>query len=161
VADAAVVNTSPLIFLSKAGLIDLLRVIAPRIMVPDMVSLEIGQRGPTDVTAKVLANTSWLSPVAVAAVPPLIQSWDLGAGESAVLAHAVANPGMVAIIDDGAGRRCAEVLGVPLSGTLGLVLLAKQRGMIPSARPIIATLKMHGMFLSERTIDHALALVGE
>lgn len=68
---------------------------------------------------------------------------------------------MVAIIDDGAGRRCAEVLGVPLAGTLGLVLLAKQRGMIPSARQVIATLKQHGMFLSEKTIDQALTLVGE
>ncbi|MBK8768700.1 MAG: DUF3368 domain-containing protein, partial [Burkholderiaceae bacterium] len=50
---------------------------------------------------------------------------------------------------------------VPLSGTLGLVLLAKQRGMIPSARQVIATLKQHGMFLSEKTIDQALTLVGE
>ncbi|MBI3524679.1 MAG: DUF3368 domain-containing protein [Betaproteobacteria bacterium] len=67
----------------------------------------------------------------------------------------------MAIIDDGAGRRCAETLGIPLSGTLGLVLLAKRRGMIPAARPVIATLKQHGMFLSETTLDRALALVGE
>ncbi|MDP2792816.1 MAG: DUF3368 domain-containing protein [Sulfurisoma sp.] len=159
--DAAVVNASPLIFLAKAGLIDLLRVVSPRVMVPEQVATEIRRRGPDDVTAKALVDTSWLIPVSVTTVPPLIQSWDLGAGESAVLAHALGNPGMVAIIDDGAGRRCAEVLGVPLSGTLGLVLLAKQRGMIPSARQVVATLKQHGMFLSEKTIDQALALVGE
>lgn len=160
-ADAAVVNASPLIFLSKAGLIDLLRVVSPRVMVPEQVAMEIGRRGSDDVTAKVLADTPWLIPVPVATIQPLIQSWDLGAGESAVLAHALQNPGMIAIIDDGAGRRCAEVLGVPLSGTLGLVLLAKQRGMIPSARQVVATLKQHGMFLSEKTIDQALAFVGE
>lgn len=160
-ADAAVVNASPLIFLSKAGLIDLLRVVSPQVMVPEPVALEIGRRGPDDVTAMALADTPWLISVPVTTVPPLIQSWDLGAGESAVLAYALENHGMVAIIDDGAGRRCAEVLGVPLSGTLGLVLLAKQRGMIPSARQVIATLKQHGMFLSEKTIVQALALVGE
>lgn len=160
-ADAAAVNASPLIFLSKAGLINLLRVISPRVMVPEPVALEIGRRGPDDVTAKPLVDTPWLISVPVTSVPPLIQSWDLGAGESSVLAYALQNPGMVAIIDDGAGRRCAEVLGVPLSGTLGLVLLAKQRGMIPSARPVVATLKQHGMFLSEKTIDQALTLVGE
>lgn len=160
-ADAAVVNASPLIFLSKAGLIDLLRVVSPQVMVPEPVALEIGRRGSSDVTAKALANTPWLISVPVTTVPPLIQSWDLGAGESAVLAYALQNPGMVAVIDDGAGRRCAEVLGVPLSGTLGLALLAKQRGMIPSARQVIATLKQHGMFLSEKTMDQALALVGE
>ena len=160
-ADAAVVNASPLIFLSKAGLIDLLRVVSPQVMVPEAVALEIGRRGPDDVTAKALANTPWLISVPVTSVPPLIQSWDLGAGESSVLAYALQTPGMVAIIDDGAGRRCAEVLGVPLSGTLGLVLLAKQRGMIPSARPVVATLKQHGMFLSEKMIDQALTLGGE
>lgn len=159
--DAAVVNASPLIFLSKAGLIDLLRVVSPRVMVPESVAIEIGRRGSDDVTAKALADTPWLTSVSVTTIQPLIQSWDLGAGESAVLAYALQNPGMVAIIDDGAGRRCAEVLGVPFSGTLGLVLLAKQRGMIPSARQVVATLKQHGMFLSEKTIDQALTLVGE
>lgn len=160
-ADAAVVNASPLIFLSKAGLIDLLRVVSPQVMVPESVAIEIGRRGSDDVTAKAMADTPWLISVPVTTIPPLIQSWDLGAGESAVLAYALQNPGMVAIIDDGSGRRCAEVLGVPLCGTFGLVLLAKRRGVIPSARPVVATLKQHGMFLSERTIDQALTLVGE
>ena len=68
---------------------------------------------------------------------------------------------MIAIIDDGPARRCAEILGIPLSGTLGLVMTAKRRGMIPAARPVIATLKQHGMFLSEQAMDRALALVGE
>lgn len=160
-ADAAVVNSSPLIFFSKAGLIDLLRIISPQVMVPEPVAQEIGCRGTEDITARTLANTPWLTTVSVTSIPALIQSWDIGAGESAVLAYALSNPGMVAIIDDGAGRRCAEMLGVPLSGTLGLVMLAKQRGVIPAARPVIAILKQHGMFLSERTIDRALALVGE
>lgn len=160
-ADTAVVNTSPLIFLSKAGLIDLLRVVSPRVMVPELVAMEIGRRGPDDIAANALADTQWLIAVPATTIPPLIQSWDLGAGESAVLAYALEHPGMIAIIDDGGGRRCAEVLNVPLSGTLGLVLLAKQRGMIPSARAVIATLKQHGMFLSERTMDRALSLIGE
>ncbi len=160
-ADAAIVNASPLIFLSKAGLIHLLRGVSPQVMVPEPVAMEIGRRGVDDVTAKALAHAPWLISVPVTTIPPLIQSWDLGAGESAVIAYAYKNPGMIAIIDDGAGRRCAEALGVPLSGTLGLVLLAKQRKLIPSARALIGTLKQHGMFLSERTIDRAVALVGE
>ena len=161
VIDAAVVNTSPLIFLSKAGLIDLLQVVSPRVMIPEPVAFEIRRRGMDDVTAQAITNTPWLNSVPVASIPPLVQSWDLGAGESAVLAYALLYPGTIAIIDDGAGRRCAEMLGIPLSGTLGLVLLAKQRGVIPSARPVIATLKQHGMFLSEKIINQALTLVGE
>ena len=160
-SETAVVNASPLIFLTKAGMLELLKIIAPQIMVPEPVVREIAARGPNDITAKAIADAAWLVTVPVSNVPSLIQSWDLGAGESAVLAYAKENPGTVAIIDDGAGRRCAEVLGVPVSGTLGLVLRAKQHGLIPMARPAIAKLKQHGMYLSEKTIDQALALVGE
>ena len=41
-------------------------------------------------------------------------------GESTVLAWALAHPGARAIIDDLHGRRCAEALGIPLRGTVGL-----------------------------------------
>lgn len=159
--DHAVVNASPLIFLSKAGATSLLLQAAARIVVPDPVAHEINRRGASDLTARALTTTPWLLPVAVDAIPPLIQSWDLGPGESAVLAYAHAHAGIVAIIDDGAGRRCAETLGVPVIGTLGLVMIAKKRGVIPAARPIITLLKQHGMYLSDSKIDQALSLIGE
>lgn len=159
--EQAVVNASPLIFLSKARLIDLLQQAARSILVPEMVALEVNRRGEQDPTARALATTPWISTIATPSVPPLIQSWDLGPGESAVLAYAHRQPGVIAIIDDGAARRCAEMLGIPLLGTLGLVMLAKKRGVIPAARPMIAHLKQHGMYLSETTINRAMLLVGE
>lgn len=161
VPELAVVNSSPLIFLSKAGLLDWLHLAAPTVLVPDVVAQEISRRGPADVTAKTLAQTSWLRVVTVPVIPPVIQSWDLGPGESAVLAYAYTHPGSIAILDDGLGRRCTELLGIPLHGTLGLVMMAKKRGLIDAARPVILTLKQHGMYLSDRVIDHALALIGE
>jgi predicted nucleic acid-binding protein len=157
----AVVNASPLIFLSKAGVIHFLQQAAPDIVVPEGVALEVGRRGRNDITARTLANNPWVATVEVPVIPPLIQSWDLGPGESAVLAYARTHPGVVAIIDDGAGRRCAETLGVPLLGTLGLIMIAKKRGLIPTARPVIALLKQQGMFLSESIIDRAMDLIGE
>lgn len=157
----AVVNASPLIFLSKAGVIHFLQQAAPDIVVPQVVALEVGRRGRNDITARTLANNPWVATVEVPVIPPLIQSWDLGPGESAVLAYARTHPGLVAIIDDGAGRRCAETLGVPLLGTLGLIMIAKKRGLIPTARPVIALLKQQGMFLSESIIDRAMDLIGE
>jgi len=84
-----------------------------------------------------------------------------GTGRVRSTAYVHTHPGVAGIIDDGAGRRCAETLGVSLLGTLGLVMIAKKRGLIPAARPVIALLKQHGMFLSESTIDRAMVLVGE
>jgi len=94
-------------------------------------------------------------------VPPQIQAWDLGPGESAVLAWSHTHEGSEAIIDDLAGRRCAAAFNIPVRGTLGLVLTAKQRGHISSAREILYQLRQAGMYLSDRVLNEALAKIGE
>ena len=92
--------------------------------------------------------------------PPL-QACNLDAGEASVLAWALAHPPTEAILDDLAGRRRANKLEIPLRGTLGLVLSAKQQGRIPEAQPVIATLRETGMYLSDRVVNQVLPLVGE
>ncbi len=87
--------------------------------------------------------------------------WDLGPGESSVVAWALARPGSVVIIDDLQARRCALTLRLPLVGTLAMVLLAKRTGAIDRARPAVETLVAHGMYLSPHIVAAALALVGE
>jgi predicted nucleic acid-binding protein len=93
-------------------------------------------------------------------VPPSIQAWDLGTGEAAVLSYALSKPA-AAILDDRTGRRCALAHRIPLRGTLGLVLLAKKRGRIDAARPLLDRLRDEGMYLSDAVLNRALALVGE
>lgn len=159
--DTAVVNASPLIFLSRAGLIDLLKQAGSTIVVPSPVAEEIKRRGVNDPTAQALVNNEWLVIFDVPSIPPVIQSWDLGAGESSVLTHAYNNAGMIAIIDDLCARRCAVTFNIPVIGTLGLVLIAKKRGVIPLARPVMDKLRQTGMYLSNAIMNQALALVGE
>lgn len=160
-AERPAVNTSPLIYLSRAGLLDLLRLLAPEIVVPNAVAMEILRRGQSDPTAQALSQTSWLSVVSTPQIPASIQAWGLGVGESSVLAWAHANPGTEVVIDDLAARRCAATLGIPVRGTLGLVLIARQRGQIPAARPVLLQLRQAGMYLSDRVINQALAMIGE
>ena len=71
------------------------------------------------------------------------------------------NAGFLHFLDDLAGRRCAEALGIAVTGTLDLVLSARKRGMIPAARPVLEELREKGMYLSSAVLDRALALVGE
>lgn len=158
--DRPAVNASPLIFLARSSLVDLLQVAGPQIVVPSPVAEEIDRRGSGDPTAAALARTSWLV-VVDPPPPPVIQAWDLGAGESAVITWAHTHPGTQAILDDLAGRRCAAALGIPVRGTLGPVLAAKQRGLIREARPVLDELRRGGMYLSDRILDRALAEVGE
>lgn len=160
-ADQAVVNTSPLVFLARAGLFDLLTIAAPAIVVPTEVAAELRRRGDADAAVRAMTAAAWLTVVEAPDAPASIQSWDLGPGESAVLSWAIEHGPAVAVIDDLAGRRCGAALGVPIRGTLGLVLAAKQRGRVPAARPVMEDLRRSGMYLSDKVLDSALGLVGE
>src|SRR6266478_3167140 len=133
----------------------------PEIIVPEIVASEIEVRGKSDPTAQAIANNAWLVVTQTLQVPPQIQAWGLGPGESSVLAWAHAHPRSEAIIDDLAGRRCAAALNIPVRGTLGLALIAKQRGRIPSARGVLEQLRRGGMYLSDHVMNEALARVGE
>jgi predicted nucleic acid-binding protein len=159
-AHRAAVNASPLILLARGGLIRLLNLAAPEVVVPLAVAEEVRRRGASDPTVRALAENPWLV-VSEIAVPPLIQAWDLGPGESSVLAYAHAHPVTLAVLDDLAARRCAVTLGIPVRGTLGLVILAKKRGEIRAARPLLEALRRGGLYLSDAVLNAALALVDE
>lgn len=113
------------------------------------------------MTARALQTTSWLEIVPVSTIPDVIVEWGLGKGESSVLAYAYRHPGTEAIIDDLAGRKCAISLQIPVRGTLGIILAAKKRGIIPQARPVLENLLRSGLYLSKSILDEALKRVGE
>lgn len=160
-AEAAVVNASPLIYLARAGCFDLLRITGNKVLVPMSVAGELRRRGPADPAVDAMDRATWLVTVPDPPLPQAIDAWKLGAGESAVLAWAHAHPGTEALIDDLAARRCAAEMGLPVRGTLGIVLAAKQHGMIALARPVVERMRQSGMYLSDRVMNSALSLVGE
>lgn len=125
-----VVNTSPLIHLAEVSLLHLLKETAPSVWVPEPVAREIRAYGDHDPTARALATHDWLEVQPVPAPSAQVLAWDLGPGETAVLELARTFPGSTVVIDDLAGRRCAEALGLSLRGTFGLVLAAKQAGRL-------------------------------
>jgi predicted nucleic acid-binding protein len=112
-------------------------------------------------TARVVRETSWLKIDEVVETPESIRMWDLGDGESAVLAWVISHPGSEAVVDDLQARRCAATLGLPVRGTLGLVITAKQRGKILAARSVIDELREAGMYLSDAVVNLALEKIGE
>jgi predicted nucleic acid-binding protein len=155
VADTWVVNASPLICLDKIGQVQLLSRLAS-VIVPAGVLAEI-QRGPLPL------DPATFGPHAVRQIPvidPSVAVWDLGAGESEVLSCALAESA-TAIVDDRAARRCANALGVPVRGTLRVLVDAKAAGLVPSVGPLVERLRGAGLFLSERVVEHALKLAGE
>jgi predicted nucleic acid-binding protein len=158
-SDALIVNASPLIFLGNAGRLDLLRTAdTTRIIVPHEVVDEVMATEHDDRASRALAETEWIERTAAIDIPPSIIEWDLGPGESAVIAVALATPGVRPVIDDLLGRRCALALGLNVMGTLGVVIAAYRRGQIDDLRQVILELRTAGMWLSDAIVDRALRL---
>jgi predicted nucleic acid-binding protein len=88
-------------------------------------------------------------------------AWDLGAGESAVISLTNATSDAVAVLDDLAARRCAQAMGLRMIGTLGLILMAKQRGLIESATHALEAVTAAGLFISSRHLDAIRIQAGE
>lgn len=155
-------NASPLILLGKIRQLDLLETLSPSFRIPQAVVEEIGAGPPDDPTI------SWLRQASVAAhiidtplAPPFLAQWDLGAGETAVLSLALADPGSAVILDDLAARKFALTFDLPLLGTLGLLIRAKHRGLISRIAPQVERLESAGANLSQSVIASALKLAGE
>jgi predicted nucleic acid-binding protein len=161
VPNPAIADASPLILLAKAGLLELLRLAGDPALVPSAVLQEIQAGDLTDPARLACAHTSWLKVVDPLTIPVQLAGFGLDPGEEAVLALAYANPGAEAVIDDQAARRCAKAMKIPFRGCVGLVIAARRVGMIPAARPVLEHLRSVGLRLTTRTMNNALALVGE
>ena len=76
-AERPVVNSSPLIFLSNGGLLELLQLAGSEVVVPMAVAIEIQRRGQTDTTVQAIERTPWLTVVETPQVADEILNWDL------------------------------------------------------------------------------------
>jgi predicted nucleic acid-binding protein len=99
--------------------------------------------------------------VTVKDIPQSILAWDLGRGESEVLAHAKGVEDCAAVLDDRAARHCARAVRVRVLGTGKILVLAKQRGLIPSVKAEIEHLTAAEFRLSDALIQKLLAEAGE
>jgi predicted nucleic acid-binding protein len=140
-----VLDASPLILLGGVHHLRLLEDLADTVLIPEGVAEEVrakpeGKRALEEFLARLKVRL-----IAVASVPPEVEVWDLGRGESEVLAHATVLQGSRAVVDDRKARRCALAFEVPVLGTLGVVLRAKRLGLVPAARPIVTSLRQTGL----------------
>ena len=122
----AVINASPLIVLGRAGYLDLLPKIFSSVSIPHAVVGEIRAGKAEELFGELLSGTGWLSLVDAGSLRSPLTSARLGPGETEVLEYARAHAGVIAVLDDKAARRVADVLGIPLTGTLGVLAAATQ-----------------------------------
>mgnify|MGYP000732917813 FL=1 len=70
-------------------------------------------------------------------------------------------PQSLLIMDDALGRRIARMNAQTVTGTLGVLLKAKQKGSIPEIMPLLRELKTCGMWISPAVEAMILDRAGE
>jgi predicted nucleic acid-binding protein len=71
------------------------------------------------------------------------------------------NQGSLLICDDQLARRIANLYRLKYSGTLGVLVKAKQQGYSSSVTPVVAKLRDQGMWLTDKVVNDVLRLAGE
>lgn len=154
-----VVNASPLILLGKAGQVDLLHRLCDKVCVPEGVVGEI-EMEKNDPACRALQISPWLQRVSVS-VPDSIKTWDLGCGESEVVAYALAQQECRPLLDDAEGKACALAFGLKPLGTGGLLVLAKKAGLLVSVCPVLREMRAKGLWISDEIVQTILHAAGE
>jgi predicted nucleic acid-binding protein len=140
-------DTSCFILLSKIGELELLNKIYGRVMTTVDIAAEYGDVLP-----------EWVDVVSVTdKYRQQILEMQIDKGESSAIALALETPNSTVILDDYKARKIAERLGIPYTGTIGVIIKAKLTGVIPSIRPLLAKIKQTNFRI---TVDiEALALI--
>jgi predicted nucleic acid-binding protein len=154
-------DTSPLQYLHQVGLIDILPALAGRIVVPPAVVAELAAGRARGLNVPDPTAETWIAVRAPASGPPIPSLVALGSGELEVLTLALETVDAVVILDDRLARQVAQVLGIPLTGTLGLLLDAKRAGLIAAVGPVLDSLQVLGFRIARQTRAAVLALAGE
>ena len=154
-------NTSPLQYLHQVGVLELLPALAGQVCVPEAVVAELREGQRRNVLLPTLEELSWLTvqPVRDRTLLPLVTH--LGDGEKEVLALGLETEDALLILDDRDARRYARALELEITGTLGLLLRAKERGILDAVRPVLDRLQALGFRLNARTRQMVLKRASE
>jgi uncharacterized protein len=157
-----VADTTPLSELAKVGQLDLLRELFGQVIVPDEVFEEL--RAGNHPAALMVLQLSWLerrSIVEAARVQQLQTRFNLDLGESAAIVLAEELKADQLLVDERAARRVARVRQLPIIGTVGILVLAKQRGLLGEVKLVLDDLRVNGTRISDRLYAQALVLARE
>lgn len=146
-------NASPLIALEQIGQLDLLERLFNRVAVPPAVVAEVS---PSVILPAWISEQSLFQ-----AIGPDILRASLGPGESEAISLALEANARLLILDERPARRLAQALGLPIIGTLGILLAAKKRSLLTDVQPSVNALVRHDFRISPALYDKVLFDAGE
>jgi predicted nucleic acid-binding protein len=155
-------NTTPLIHLAKMGKLNLLHYFFGRVAIPNAVYEECIDEKYEYEEVLEIKNADWLlrSSVSNKNLVTALQS-DIDKGESETIALALEKNADLILLDDADARKIARLYHLKITGTIGILLRAKNEGQISSFHEAINQLQNTGFWIHENLKRQLLAEVGE
>lgn len=155
-------NTGPLIALDACNQLGLLRSLYARVVVPEEVERELAHGGAMALASGLtVQHHTWIEvlPQTMPSLTALLTSLD--AGEAAVITLALELGSPVVLIDEKKGLKVAREQGLQALGSIGILLLAKKRGLLPEVKPHLHVMHARGIRLSTKLMAWAIIQAGE
>ena len=160
-ASDAIVDTSALLYLHLAGALGLFEALFARTIVPEAVWAELRAGAENGIDVPNAGSMPWAISLSPRSDHLPHEAKHLGSGELAVLRLGLERARAVVILDDAAARAAARSLALTITGTLGILVEAKRRGLIAAVRPTMDQIQAAGFRLDPATRKIVLSLVGE
>ena len=157
-------NATPIISLTKAGILDLLGSLYEEILIPQAVYDELTTNNTFSHEVNTIKECKFLTvrKVGNEFAVKLLQkqlNLDLGESESIVLAESIHSD--LLIIDEKKARRIAKEMGLKITGTLGFLVELKSRGKVNLIKPILDAMLESGIRISVLLYKEILHKSGE
>jgi len=156
-------NASPLIGLVRIGKLDLISKLFGALDIPSAVWDEVVIQGGTHPGVLEVKSTDWIKTHTVVNHPLVMAlEQDLDAGEAEAIALALDAGADLLLMDEKLGRQSAHHMGIHCIGSVGVLRIAKRRGLIKAINPDLDALRdIAGFRLSETLYLQVLRDEGE
>ncbi len=157
-----VVNSTPLIILASIDKLEILKKLYGRVFIPNGVLNEISVKGDLKLGKEQIRKYDFIKVKEIRNQQTkkfFRTSLHIGEVEVMILYDEIqAN---LCVIDDLLARKYAEHLGLIVTGTLGILLKAKQKGIISPLKPLLDKLIKNGFYIDDKLYDQILQIAGE
>ena len=153
-------NTTPIISLLKLSRLDILQELYSEISIPFAVFEEI-EAGKNKGYYQDLSKIKWINIVKIQDKKALKYFLDLDAGESEAIVLATEIGADLIIIDEKLGRFHAKHADLKVTGTIGILIKAKNQGILKELKPLLYELIEKDVWISETLIGEILKQAGE
>ena len=153
-------NTTPIISLLIVNKLEVLKKLYSEVIIPNEVFLEIEAGKNKDYYVD-LTKIEWIKIAKIKNEKSLLFFLDLDKGEAEAIVLANEIDADLIILDETLGRFHAKHIGLKVTGTIGILLKAKETGIIDFIKPLLNELAQKGIWLSEKLIKQALTKASE